>query len=810
MKRFLFLFFASLLVLTTGAQTTFTYQDVVYNVLDETTCEVGTNTRGRGEDEILIGEIEIPEVAIDETTSNEYSVVGIGSNAFASCYLVTSVVIPSSVTYLADKAFYDATGLLEIEVPSSVTTIGTQAFNGERTITKLTLNEGLVTVGDRAFESCAGLEELTLPSTVEKLGQRVFDNMTNLKKITILAPLTEIPIRTFESCTSLETINIPESVKTIGNGAFWYCTTLENITLPEGLESIEGTDGEKDILNFSAEGAFGGCTSLESITIPDNVTNLGAGAFYNCTNLKEVVIGNSIEIIKDDTFDACESLKSVTLGNSVKNISLEAFRGCSKLEEITLPETVEYIEHAAFLNCSNLAEVYSLNPTPPEIEEADEDNGAFAGIAEDCILYVPCEKGEAYAEAYTWTDFSTIIELACAEAPTFDVYPIDGSTLQSLNQFIVTCEDGLGFNEIGDITLTRDNEEIDVYVLAWEIENGTIATFEFYADEWGETEPLTYKEAGTYVITIPKNYFTLGEKDASEEIVLTYVVDGSLDIGTFVCMVDPESGSDVAELYDNVTFYNPTEGGAIYVNDYCAEVIEVYSEDETFVTRQAQFYPDFGPDGEDYSQTVYFEDRVSEEGTYYVNVPAELFIIYDEEGKTCYNEAMTLTYTISADAGNREPDYTLTFSPEDGSTLDILSTISISCEDGITRVLMPDEEITIVDSEGNNYLYSVVEVADDTGFVTEVDIILTTEIVDAGTYYVNVPVGYFDIGSQTNNAFTLTYTLTGTYTGIGGVSLNGENVDGIYTTSGQKINATVNGVNIIRFNDGNVKKIFVK
>ncbi len=275
--------------------------------------------------------------------------------------------------------------------------------------------------------------------------------------------------------------------------------------------------------------------------------------------------------------------------------------------------------------------------------------------------------------------------------------PEDGKELQSLSQFTVTCEDGLGFNEIGDITLTRDNEEIDVYVLAWEIENGTSATFEFYADEWGETEPLTYKEAGTYVITIPMNYFTLGEKDASEEIVLTYVVDGSLDIGTFVCMVDPESGSDVAELYDNVTFYNPTEGGAIYVNDYCAEVIEVYSEDETFVTRQAQFYTEFGPDGEDYSQTVYFEDRVSEEGTYYVNVPAELFIIYDEEGKTCYNEAMTLTYY-----------------------------------------------------------------------------------------------------------------LTGTLTGINGISISDENVEGIYSTSGQKLNTTVQGVDIIRYNDGTTKKILIK
>ncbi len=291
------------------------------------------------------------------------------------------------------------------------------------------------------------------------------------------------------------------------------------------------------------------------------------------------------------------------------------------------------------------------------------------------------------------------------------------------------------------------------------------------------------------------------------------IVEIEVPVEPFTCTIDPESGT-THETLSEITFSN--EYGIYWnedeENDYERDPVTYTSPSGAVVEMEnlGTIYDDTDPDKEIVQIIMFSENPMTEEGEYTVTVPANFFFAYDEYGYKTYNDAMTLTYTITADSGDQEPSYELVFNPEDGSTLDILSTISISCEDGITRVLQPDEEITIVDSEGNNYGYSVLEVADDTGFVTEVDIILTTEIVDAGTYYVNVPVGYFDIGSQTNNAFTLTYTLTGTYTGIGGVSLNGENVDGIYTTSGQKINATVNGVNIIRFNDGNVKKIFVK
>ncbi|MEG2541219.1 MAG: leucine-rich repeat protein, partial [Clostridia bacterium] len=63
----------------------------------------------------------------------------IGSSAFYSCYGLTSITVPNSVTSIGSWAFYGCWKLTSITVPNSVTSIENGAFSGCRWLTSITL-----------------------------------------------------------------------------------------------------------------------------------------------------------------------------------------------------------------------------------------------------------------------------------------------------------------------------------------------------------------------------------------------------------------------------------------------------------------------------------------------------------------------------------------------------------------------------------------------------------------------------------------------------------------------------------------------
>ena len=82
-------------------------ETIYYNITGTNTCEVTNNGQHS-----YVDDIEIPMYVTNGSTT--YTVTGIKSFAFDYCPRLSSVSIPSTVTYIGEAAFYDCTALTSV------------------------------------------------------------------------------------------------------------------------------------------------------------------------------------------------------------------------------------------------------------------------------------------------------------------------------------------------------------------------------------------------------------------------------------------------------------------------------------------------------------------------------------------------------------------------------------------------------------------------------------------------------------------------------------------------------------------------
>lgn len=322
------------------------------------------------------GKVTIPEEI------NGYTIVGIADEAFGGiwggCKDITNVLIPQTVEYIGNKAFYNCKGLTSINIPNSVKSIGNECFWSCENLSSITIPESLINIGKQAFVGTAwmdnlpeglvyngstllfykgdtyylsevsfkegtarianyalyyvNVESINIPSTVVEIGKGAF----NTSNITVEPENKYYDSRDncnaiIETATNIlvcgtENTIFPNSVKVIGDLAFANNRSLRTISLPDGLECI-------------GESAFEGCFNLNTINIPQSVKEIGKNAFYDCNNITSpIAIPEGIETIKEGTFSSCKKIPSVSLPKSLKNIEEDAFDYCYGLERVIISD----------------------------------------------------------------------------------------------------------------------------------------------------------------------------------------------------------------------------------------------------------------------------------------------------------------------------------------------------------------------------------------------------------------------------------------------------------------------------------------
>lgn len=279
------------------------------------------------------------EVTVPSTIDG-YTVVGIQSFHNEEGYsnpniFVRKVVLPETVTYIADGAFYDNDDwsakthfeLREIVLPQSLKTIGKNAFYHNYYLQKIDIPAGVTEIGAGAFANCQNLSDITIrgENTLlhggafgEKSGysvgafagklselhqQWLYDDSASdffiwkgqlldyrgTSKMPVLPDTVKvIGASAFYECASLTSVDIPGSVERIDNNAFCDCTGMTSVKLNKGLKVI-------------GEGGFNDCEGLTSLVLPEGLTTLEERAFYDCENIERFTFPKSLTDMEDSS-----------------------------------------------------------------------------------------------------------------------------------------------------------------------------------------------------------------------------------------------------------------------------------------------------------------------------------------------------------------------------------------------------------------------------------------------------------------------------------------------------------------------------
>ncbi|MBR6980251.1 MAG: leucine-rich repeat protein [Prevotella sp.] len=568
-----------LLVLCTASHATVYEVDGIFYTLQEdgTAKLVAPGDDGEGGSSMPIGvntgyrgDVVVPETV--DIGGESRPVTAIGDYAFLGATSLTSVTLPTTVTFIGSTPFANSTRLTDITVaddnPAFCSDDGV-LFNKSRTILiacpaakvgDYAVPVTVDSIANSAFYGCAKLTSLTLPSTVSRIGFFAFRGCSKLTTMTIPEGVETIRNGTFHSCRLMETVSIPSTVATIEDAAFFYCQSLKAITFPAALRTIGSNAFDEcvslsDVLLNEGLQAIGSKafsrTKLTHVIIPSTVSAIGEAPFSSCMSLEaiEVDAGNTdyraidgvlfdtavsrliccpagktgdyvmpatVIVVEGSGFFSCRQLTSVQMSPALDSLGFSAFNGCWGITELKLPHTVKYIGENAFNNCTELASLTCHAMAPPAV-----DVNSFLTSTYNSPLYVPQRRVSTYKKAAVWKKFKTILPIPEGmEVTASDAFP---GALATIDIAMNSAETGIVSYEF-DLLLPEGVSP------AFDTDGNVICTF-------------TMRHQGTPLLTmIPLDDNAWHVKVTMEEGSILTGYDG--EVMRLYINVDPDVGPD--------------------------------------------------------------------------------------------------------------------------------------------------------------------------------------------------------------------------------------------------------------------------
>lgn len=290
-------------------------------------------------------------------------------------------------------------------MPSTVTDVAEYAFWGNQNIKSISLSSNLKQIPDYAFSNCKGLTGVTIPYSVSSIGIKAFSDCVNLETVVIPSVVASIHDTAFDGCAKLK-ISAEE-----GTAAYKYYQVWKNRNQAEyedtgnaGEEPSEAAPG----VNAGTDGILMGSTYVvgnHAVVFIDNTSPNVYGDVSGGAAVPDVLVNDVLSkgteipkytiafdsILADLAYYRSHDMTGYRIPSGITEIGEFSFAR-SNLSEAVIPDGVTTIDYAAFYHCDYLAKVQIPSSVtyiaPKAFAESMWLNSWLAGSGSDEYLIV--------------------------------------------------------------------------------------------------------------------------------------------------------------------------------------------------------------------------------------------------------------------------------------------------------------------------------------------------------------------------------------------------------------------------------------
>ena len=601
--------------------------------------------------------------------------------------------------------------------------------------------------------------------------------------------------------------------------------------------------------------------ATSNITVKKEEVLVKDGFYYQIAN------GTATVIASPDGYKGAVTINA-EIGHDgqtyrVTKIAERAFRGCSDLYSLTIPASVQEIGTLAFSDCPRLNDVTCLGTSVPTTARA-----AFDGTpTEVSTLHVPASAVDAYSNSWPWSDFKWKLPIG-KEVYTI-TYMLDNEVYKTyqlvegmdISAELMPTKEGYTFSGWSSIPETMPAENVTVtgsftvnqYTLTYVLDGEEYKTYEvdYGTAITAETAPVkegyTFSGWNALPKTMPASDVTVTGTFNINTYKLTYMVDGDV-YKTYNVQYNSAVTPEAEPVREDYTFSgwdevpetmpagDVTVRGTFVYTPYDVEVEGIYYKLDAKAMTAGVSRRD--ANNNSYAGSVEIPQTIEVDGETYqvtsirysafegcseltsVSVPEGVTSIGDKAFYQCTGiTSLDIPSTVESIGHlafgectglTKFTSYMVTLPKADGSIFEGAS---------LEILYLPRELINLINLNYKSPWYPFVSKAKSLPVVVY--------WVDMEPWkYVTVRVGepIVPIEEPTREGYTFSgwiglpavmpnedVTVMGTFTatGIWGTTIDGEDAK-VYDLNGNRIQKPKRGVNIIRENSGEIKKLWVK